>query len=235
MMHDRTFLEKISLTHGQALFVLKGFALSNSTKEGTFDAFIKALRRDGVPFDDDEMGAGAGFNISYRYVHLMELALALAFKTQGILARDMVKLIVKHRLDLRKFFYRAYLERDKDNAQLTRFYFAPLASTEFSDRGVKENTTSEDAEFPKPNMHRLTYLTSSTGWFLDMALADASNNALLSYQFKLISAPEAAQRFLMKNQNLYPRPPIPLTDIAEDIIRLIGGVPEIRRGQKARS
>jgi len=36
---------------------------------------------------------------------------------------------------------------------------------------------------------------------------------------------------MTKHQMVYPRPPIPVSDLAEDIVRLAGAAPIIRRGR----
>ena len=40
-----------------------------------------------MPFAGAELGVGAGHNLKYEYPQLMELAVALALRTQGILSR----------------------------------------------------------------------------------------------------------------------------------------------------
>ena len=53
--------------------------------EAQFDAWLKYVRRMGVPFYMHELGRGAGVNVIYKFHHVMELAVALALRTQGIL------------------------------------------------------------------------------------------------------------------------------------------------------
>ena len=80
--------------------------------EQTFNSYIKSLRRDGVPFATNELGVGAGHNLTYRYPHLMELAVALALRTQGVLSRHIVGLLAQYRSILRSHYRQAWLERD---------------------------------------------------------------------------------------------------------------------------
>ena len=81
---DAFQIDRLALSHGQARWVLRTLGLHAGEDEHTFDAYIKSLRRDRVPFAQGELGVGAGHNITYRYPHLMELAVALALRTQGI-------------------------------------------------------------------------------------------------------------------------------------------------------
>ena len=71
-------IDRLALSHGQARWVLDYLGLHAGEDVQTFDAYIKSLRRDGVPFARDELGVGPGHNLKYRYSHLMELAVALA-------------------------------------------------------------------------------------------------------------------------------------------------------------
>lgn len=113
MSTDADQISSISLSHGQARWVLRHFDLTSRESDQSFDALLKSLRRDGIPFAPEEAGRGAGFNLVYRYENLMELVLAFAFRTQGILSRDFIRLIANLRGQLRPMFRSAYLERDK--------------------------------------------------------------------------------------------------------------------------
>ena len=112
MEQDLLRIDRLALSHGQARWVLSYLGLHAGEDEKTFDAYIKSLRRDGVPFARDELGVGAGHNLTYGYPHLMELAVALALRTQGILSRHIVALLAQHRSILRSHYRRAWLERN---------------------------------------------------------------------------------------------------------------------------
>ena len=107
MIEDEPTLAQISLSHGQARWVMRHFNMSVSETDASFDSLLKSLRLAGIPFAPAETGRGTGHNVTYRFEHLMELALALAFRTQGILARDLVMLIAQNRDTLRTFFRRS--------------------------------------------------------------------------------------------------------------------------------
>jgi hypothetical protein len=84
LTHDPDPIEVLALSHGQARWVLDYLGLHGGGDALSFDAYIKSLRRDGVPFARDELGVGPGHNLKYRYPHMMELAVALALRTQGV-------------------------------------------------------------------------------------------------------------------------------------------------------
>ena len=78
--------------------------------ERTFDAYLKYLRREGLPFAPEEMGVGRGNLLRYRYVHLMEMAVALYLRSQAILPTDVVRVLAGLRAELRPIYERAYIE-----------------------------------------------------------------------------------------------------------------------------
>ena len=233
MDKDAEIITSILLTHGQARWVLKHFNMLSGESESTFDAFLKSFRRDGVPFADDEKGVGAGHNLSYRFEHMMELALALTLRTQGIVSRDMVKLIASHRGKLRAFFRMAYLDRGRKGGALTGLYLGPSANMANIGKRISdfEIDLKRDGQ-ALPELKELRHLSNVSGWYLDMSLVYLPGGTLTMFNFDLVTAAEAVVTFIKGHQNLYPRPPIPLTDIAVDIVRLALGAPEVRRGPK---
>src|SRR5438132_13386513 len=112
MDRDPSHVDRLALSHGQARWVLNNLGLHAGEDEQIFDSYIKSLRRDGVPFAPDELGVGAGHNLSYRYSHLMELVVALALRTQGVLSRHIVGLLAQYRSILRSHYRQAWLERE---------------------------------------------------------------------------------------------------------------------------
>jgi hypothetical protein len=233
MVKDSDVLDSISLTHGQARWAMQNFNMLSSESESTFDAFIKSLRRDGVPFADEEKGVGAGFNLKYRYENLMELALALTLRTQGIVSRDMVKLIANHRTKLRSFFRTAYLDRGQRGGELEGLYIGPHASPDNYGKRLSEfRSNDSDTQIMSLNAEKFIHLSNISGWHLDLSLVYLPGGTLTMFNFDLVKASKAVSVYIMGHKNLYPRPPIPLTDIAVDIVRLAQGAPEIKRGPK---
>jgi hypothetical protein len=233
MAKDSEVLDSILLTHGQARWAMQNFNMLSGESESTFDAFIKSLRRDGVPFADDEKGVGAGFNLKYRYENLMELALALTLRTQGIVARDMVKLIAAHRPKLRSFFRTAYLDRAQKGAELEGLYIGPVASADNYGKRLSD-FISDDSDIQKAplNSSHFIHLSNISGWHLDLSLVCLPGGTLTMFNFDLVNSSKAISTYIKGHRNLYPRPPIPLTDIAVDVVRLAQGAPEIKRGPK---
>src|SRR5215203_802663 len=114
MIDDRNLiLDHTALSHGQVRWVLTHLGLRAGDSEAQFDAWLKYVRRVGVPFYPNELGRGAGVNVTYRFHHVMELALALALRTQGILPRDLLGLLAQQRHVLRPLYHQAYREHDR--------------------------------------------------------------------------------------------------------------------------
>lgn len=203
MESDLARIEYIALSHGQARWVLKSLGLHAGGDQRTFDAYIKSLRRDGVPFAPDELGTGPGHNIKYRYSHLMELAVALALRTQGVLSRDIVGMLAFHRTLLRSHYRQAWLERD-----------CGLGT-------------------PKEVVINSTPPRRIVGTYLTLELTYTSWGILQMIAPNLIDPLEAFDQYMGMHQQVYPRPPLPISQIAADVVRLAQNAPEIKRGRRS--
>ncbi len=194
---------EMALTHGQALWVLwYAFQLGARGPDATFDSYIKYLRRRGVPFGPDEVGQGPGWNVTYGFVHLMELALALTLKSQGILKTDVVGLLADLREELRPLFVRAWSERVSELGQHVEVKID--GQHPFHVRGV----------------------------WLDLHLHYLEPGTLSLGPLELVSAIEALRRFSGTGRQLMFRDPVNLSNVAEVIVSLASDAPEVRRGPK---
>lgn len=203
MDRDTPHIDRLALSHGQARWVLINLGLHAGEDEPTFNSYIKSLRRDGVPFGPDELGVGAGHNLTYRYPHLMELAVALALRTQGVLSRDIVGLLGQYRWVLRSHYRQAWLERDTGVG-------APR--TVVIDDGTERRFS---------------------GAYLDLSLTYNSFGALSVIEPRLLDPLQALDYYMAHHQSLYPRPPLPISQIAQNIVGLAEGAPEIKRGRRS--
>jgi hypothetical protein len=203
MDKDAAHIDLLALSHGQARWVLDLLGLHAGGDAQTFDAYIKSLRRDGVPFARDELGVGPGHNLKYRYPHMMELAVALALRTQGVLSRDIVGLLAFHRTLLRSHYRRAWLERE------CRLGAARKVVID----GITERNIS--------------------GTYLTLELMYNSYGTLRMIEPQLIGPADAFDHYLGLHRSVYPRPPLPISQIADDIVRLAETAPEIKRGRPA--
>jgi hypothetical protein len=195
--------QQFALSHGQVRWVLGELGLRVGDSEAQFDAWLKYVRRMGVPFYPDELGRGAGVNVTYRFHHVMELAVALALRTQGILPLHLLRLLVEERKALRPLYYEAYRQRDRG--------LGAKVTVRFDDDDANPSFVG--------------------GAFLDLHLDYRHGGVLTGGNPQLLSAREAVLRFMRPGNLMYPRPPLPLSRIAFDIVRLADGAPELRRGR----
>ena len=189
------------LSHGQARWILR-HVISFGGSDETFDAYLKYLRREGIPFAPEEMGVGRGNLLQYRYVHLMELAVALYLRSQAILPADVVQVLAGLRAELRPIYERAYTEGRTGLG-----------------RPVKVSVDAVE-------------LVTMSGVSLDLRLAYLESGALMAAgQAQPLGPAGLIHAMATQNRRHTFRDPIPLTDLAEEIVRLAPHAPEIRRGR----
>jgi hypothetical protein len=201
MSDDANRIDQLAVSHGQARWVLRELGLHAGEDERAFDSYIKSLRRDGVPFAASELGVGTGHNLKYRYLHLMELAVALALRTQGILSRDIVRLLAEGRPRLRPHYRRAWLERES---------------------GVG---APHDLLIDRKTSRRIN------GAYLELSLMYTGTGVLLATEPRLLDPVEALDYYMAGHQSVYPRPPLPISQFAADVVRLAENAPVIKRGR----
>ena len=196
-------LDRISLSHGQVRWLLRHLFDLGEDSDATFDAYLKFLRRHGVPFAKGETPGSPGVNVVYDYEHIMELAVALALRRQAILKKDTVGLLVRLRDELRPLYPRAWLERD---------------------RGLGKRVTVEVAG-AKP--------LKVPGLWLDLGLRYSEGQVLsITGRPKLLGPAGAVREFCTVNRQRYFRDPIRISDLAAAVVELAAAAPEYRRGRR---
>src|SRR6266851_3091820 len=199
---DASHIDRLRLSHGQARWVLTNLGLHAGEDEQTFDSYIKSLRRDGVPFATNELGVGAGHNLTYRYSHLMELAVALALRTQGVLSRHIVGLLAEYRSVLRSHYRQAWLERKIGLGKPRKVVIDDGKEREFS------------------------------GAYLDLSLTYTSDGVLSVIEPRLLDPVKALDYYMAGHDSIYPRPPLPISQYAANVVRHAELAPEIKRGRR---
>jgi hypothetical protein len=194
-------LRSIALSHGQARWLLRMLRLRTGDTEATFDAYLKSLRRDGIPFAPDELGSGAGTNLVYRYEHLMELALALMLRGYGILSRDIVKLLAEDRDVLRRQFVRAWREAETGLGER-------VVLTAYSDKVI-----------------------AIEGCYLDLGLDATEDGVLVASRPRLLSALDAMKLIMAARMSNFTSVPFPISEVAKRVVELAPHAPEIKRGR----
>jgi hypothetical protein len=189
----------LALSHGQAKWVLWYLFHTVGRPDETFDSTIKFYRRNGLPFDRRELGVGAGTNIVYRYEHIMELAVALCLKNQGVIKTDIVKVLAEERAALRPLYRRAHVERD-------------------SGAGAPVEVLIGDKR------------RRARGLWLDLGIS-YRNGILTASSPKALGPAKAIESFITRHRFQYLLGLIPLSEIAEEVMRLAPEAPDIRRGR----
>ena len=100
----------LQLTHGRSLWVLNEMGFGAGVTSGTFNYYVKSLRKLGVPFAAGEIKSGLHRPVHYAFNHMMELALALSLRVYGTLPDPVLKGIVQFREELYPLYRRAYVE-----------------------------------------------------------------------------------------------------------------------------
>ena len=194
--------QTISVTHGQAVWVLSNMGFRTGDSESAFNSYIKYLRRNGLPFAKEELGVGTGHNVVYQYDHLMELAVALALRAQAILPRDIVQILAESRSKLRPIYRRAYNERDS---------------------GLGKTI---EVAIPR----RLPFMMN--GVWLDLQLSYVETGFLLVGEPKALSPADALELFGTVNRAKHMRGLMNLSELADDVVNFATNAPEIRRGRQ---
>src|ERR1700751_5249669 len=90
----------LSLTHGQVAWAL---ARGQQPSDQLIDQ-LRYLRQLGVPFSKAELGGGSGNRVRYGFDHLIELGVAVFGLERGMRPRDIARILVDHRVELRRCY-----------------------------------------------------------------------------------------------------------------------------------
>lgn len=194
-----------ALTHAQArwlLSVLYG-GTGRTDMDTAFDAYLKYLRREGLPFAANELGVGRGNRMRYGYPHLMELAVALYLKSQAILPKQVVSVLASLRDKLRPIYERAYLEAESGLGQPVQVQV----------NGIE--------------------LVTMGGVSLDLGLQDRGGGDMFSIfgHPQALGPAQLIYLFATQNRRHNFRDPIPLSDLGREVVRLATHAPQARRGR----
>lgn len=136
------YFNSIELPHGIAVRLLWKFIQDpNDTHvPDWFVSYIRYLRREGVPFQENELGMGRGRNVAYNMYHIMEISIALLLRWHGISNKDIPRFIIKIRKKLRvAFIYSASFDKygnDSASYSLTDDYDKATISGIYLDLGL---------------------------------------------------------------------------------------------------
>jgi hypothetical protein len=198
-------LPPIKLTHGQVIWLLVALGYSDGVSEQTFYEYIKSLRKLGIPLGHRTLKSREKTLADYHYCDVMELAVTLALRVYHVVPDSVLKEIIRNRTLLRRFYCRAYEER------------------QFGKGG------------PVPVMTPKGARIELRGRFLDLGIKFSSGHLVRFGPPRLLTPAAAlalsARRMLSAETFL----PLGLSAIAEQVVALALVAPLIRRGPPAQT
>ena len=206
---DEDTLSMIFLPHSHARWVLMQFQQFIKEPEDKFEVFLSSLKKLGVPFTSREVSRSKEIDDKYLFENLMEVFLLLRLRAYGYDVQDLARLIVKHRVPLREMFTNAYFERQTGRGTPRRLF-------------VSKPITKKDRD-ALPEMVGQIELTLIRGMYLDIQFSLPGQGPLDIVNLELIGPEDAASQSMLIHRNIYPHPPIPLSNMADDLVRVATG------------
>ncbi len=195
--------ESLSLSHGQVLQTIEAMHIAEWLDRPALDSVLKKLRRDHVPFSAEELDKPQWQQVRYEFVHLIECVVAIKMMAEGIAHRHIVALLTFNRPKLRETYKKAYSEA-------------------FSGLGAPIQIKHPDGDE-----------IQISGLYLDFMAVINKQGVLTTRGPVLLDPWKALNRFMGSYSGLHPLPPIRLSDLAVEAIRIARQMPEIKRGRKS--
>jgi hypothetical protein len=201
-MSDLRRLDQISLSHGQAIWVIEAMQIAGWLDTAGLNAVVKKLRRHWVPFSEEELEKPRWEAVRYGFEHLIEIVVALKITADGMAFRHIVSLLTSHRKKLRLIYRRAFLEAE-------------------SGLGAPVEIRSADGRS-----------MGISGLYLDFSAATRVNGMLASLAPTALAPWEALQRYMGLYASVHMFPVIRISQLATEAVRLAEAAPEVKRGPK---
>jgi hypothetical protein len=201
-MSDLRRLDQISLSHGQAIWVIEAMQIAAWLDTAGLNAVVKKLRRHWVPFSEEDLEKPRWEAVRYGFEHLLAIVVALKMTADGMAFRHIVSLLTSHRKKLRPIYRRAFLEAD-------------------SGLGAPVEIRSADGR----NM-------AVSGLYLDFSATARINGTLAALAPTALPPWEALQRYMGLYVGLHMFPLIRISQLATEAVRLAEAAPEVKRGPK---
>jgi hypothetical protein len=204
-MRGTKLLDQISLSHGQAMWVIEAMQIAAWLDAAGLNATLKKFRRHFMPFSKEELEKPRWEEVRYRFEHLMEVVVALKMCGDGIAFRHVVGLLSRDREKLRSIYRRAFLEAESGLG-------APL-------------------EIRCPDDRRLPNSINISGLYLDFSAMARVNGMLMAMSPRALDPWQALGRYMgVYQQHMFPL--IRISQLATEAARLAENAPEVRRGRK---
>ena len=201
-MSDQPNTFTLSFSHGQILQTIEAMHIAEWLDRPALDSILKKLRRDFVPFTAEELEKPQWEQVRYGYVHLVECVVAIKMMAEGISHRHIVGLLTFDRPKLREAYKKA-----------------------FSD-------ANSGLGGPIPIKHPDGREIHIGGLYLDFMAIINKLGTLSSSGPRLLDPWQALNRYMGQYVGLHPLPPIRLSDLATEAVRVAVRMPELKRGRK---
>ena len=195
-------LDQISLSQGQAIWVIEAMQVAGWLDTSGLNAVVKKLRRHFVPFSEEELQKPKWEEVRYGFEHLLDVVVALKMTSDGMAFRHIVSLLANHRKKLRLIYRRGFLEAE-------------------SGLGTPLEIRSADGR-----------TMNISGLYLDFSATARVNGMLATLAPTALAPWEALQRYMGLYISVHMFPLIRISQLATEAVRLAEAAPEVRRGRK---
>jgi hypothetical protein len=202
MSDDVRRLDQISLSQGQAIWVIEAMQVAGWLDTAGLNAVVKKLRRHFVPFSEEELQKPKWEEVRYGFEHLLDVVVALKMTSDGMAFRHIVSLLASHRKKLRLIYRRGFLEAE-------------------SGLGTPLEIRSADGR-----------TMNISGLYLDFLATARVNGMLATLAPTALAPWEALQRYMGLYISVHMFPLIRISQLATEAVRLAEAAPEVRRGRK---
>ena len=196
-------ISKLSLFHGQVLWVIGGMRIVEWLERPALDSILKKFRREGVPdFWSTGQQGRQGSDFSYSFEQLMDCVVAMKLVADGLAFRHVVGLMTSDPEKLRQFYRRAFFEAETELGNLME---------------VKAGDGRK---------------ISVGGLYLDFHAVISKSGILSTTGPRLLDPWEALNRYMGVYSMQHPAGMVRLSQLATEAVRLAGHAPVIKRGRK---
>lgn len=194
---------KLSLSHGQVLWVIDGMRIVEWLDRPALDSVLKKFRRVGVPdFSSTGQQGRQGSDFIYSYEQLMDCVVAMKLVADGLAFRHVVGLMKSDPEKLRQFYHRAFTEAETGLGKIIEV------------RG-------EDGR-----------KIGIGGLYLDFHAVISKTGILTTTGPRLLDPWEALNRYMGVYSMQHPSGMVRLSQLATEAVRLATKAPVIKRGRK---
>ena len=197
-------LDRLSISHGQVLWVIEGMNFVPWLNRNSLDSVLKKFRLKKVP-DFERLGhvGRAGADFAYGFNEVMDCVLAMKLVADCLAFRHVAGLMRFDPDKLRQCYQRSYLEAE-------------------SGAGKALRVTSEDGR-----------QVSVSGLVLDFKAQISRMGALSTPGPVLLDPWQALERYTASYVNSHPTGVVRLSQLATEAVRLALVAPVVKRGRKS--